>query len=78
MLKDVLNVKKVKPSDYLMPLYTILTPQQKKDPSNMSPWTLSLTYPSPKDMTPSSPLWTKDALRQPNSYHATKRSPEKE
>ena len=53
MSKDVLNVKKVKPFDYLIPPYTISTPQQKKGPSNMCPWTLSLTYPSSKDMTPS-------------------------
>ena len=51
MSKDVLNAKKVKLSDYLMPPYTTLTHQQKKDPSNMSPWILSLIYPNPRDMT---------------------------
>ena len=37
MSKDVLNAKKAKLSDYLMPPYTTLTPQQKKGPFNMSP-----------------------------------------
>ena len=76
--KDVLNVKKAKLSDYLMPPYTTLTPQQKKGPSNMSPWISSLIHLNPKDMTLSQPLWIKDVLRQLNSYHATRKSLEKE
>ena len=51
MSKDVLNAKKVKLSDYLMPPYTTLTPQQKKGTSNTSPWISLLIYPNLKDMT---------------------------
>ena len=51
MSKDVLNAKKAKLSDYLMPPYTTSTPQQKKGPSNTSPWISSLIYLSLRDMT---------------------------
>src|SRR5580692_5568647 len=78
MSKDVPNAKKVKPSGHHMHPCITLIPLWKKDPSNMFQWTLSLIFPSQTDTTPSSLLWTKDALKQLNSYHATKKSREKE
>src|SRR5580692_11582633 len=78
MLKAAPNAKKVKPSKH--PTHPCITsiPLWKKDPSNMFQWTLSPIFPSQTDTTPSSLSWTKDALKQLNSYHATKKSREKE
>src|SRR5580692_9009233 len=78
MSKDAPSAKKVKPSRHHTHPCITLIPLWKKDPSNMFQWTLSPIFPNQTDMTPSSLLWTKDALRQLNSYHATKKSLEKE
>src|SRR5580692_6143371 len=78
MSKDAPNAKKVKPFGHHTHPCITLIPLWKKDPSNMFQWTLSLIFPNPMDTTPSSLLWTKDAPKQLNSYHATKKSLEKE
>src|ERR1700730_9743587 len=53
-------------------LYNPSTPMQKKGHSNIFPWTSSLICPNLASTMPSSPLWTKDALKQLNSSLATK------
>src|SRR5580692_12241870 len=78
MSKDAPNAKKVKPFGHPTHPCITLIPLWKKDPSNTFQWTLLPIFPSQTDTTPSSLLWTKDAPKQLNSYHATKKSLERE